>query len=109
MATVIDITSRIKNEKKEIAYDGKTYPVDNSKNACLRVMAILESEAMGLESVDKALEILLGKQAVKDFSGFSFEDYLVPFFAAMAAVRGVSYEEIEKSFRDSGAGAGPLL
>ena len=44
---------------------------------------------------------LLGKEAVKDFDGLSYVDYLVPFFAAMACVQNKSYEEVEQSFRES--------
>lgn len=102
MATVIDITGKIKNEEKFIVYDGKTYKVDDRKNTIVKVFAIIDSATgASVEMIDQVMEILLGKDAVKDFEGFSYNDYLVPFFAAMACVQNKSYEEVESSFRDS--------
>lgn len=100
MATVIDITSKIKNEEKFIVYNGKSYKVDDRKNTMLKVTSILDSaDSTNLDIVDSIMTELLGKEAVKDFSGLSYSDYLVPFFAAMACVQNKSYEEVEESFR----------
>lgn len=102
MATVIDITSKIKNEQKFIMYNGKNYKVDDSKNTIIKVFSIIDdAEGANIEMIDKVLAELLGKDAVKDFEGFSYQDYLVPFFAAMACVQNKSYEEVERSFRES--------
>lgn len=102
MATVIDITGKIKNEEKFIVYNDKSYKVDDRKNTIIQVYSVLDSgEDMSLATVDKVLELLLGKNAVKDFNGFAYEDYLVPFFAAMACVQNKSYEEIASNFRNS--------
>lgn len=102
MATVIDITGKIKNEEKFIVYNGKSYKVDDRKNTIIKVYALLDgSDNANIEMIDKVMEELLGKTAVKDFEGFSYEDYLVPFFAAMACVQNKPYEEIEASFRKS--------
>lgn len=100
MATVIDITNKIKNEEKFIAYNGKTYKVDDRKNTIVQMYAVLDStDGANLEMIEKVMELLLGKEAVKDFNGLNYEDYLVPFFAAMACVQNKSYEEVEASFR----------
>ena len=102
MATVIDITGKIKNEQKFIVYNGKNYKVDDRKNTIIKVFSIIDSaEGASIDMIDKVLAELLGKEAVKDFDGFSYDDYLVPFFAAMACVQNKSYEEIERSFRES--------
>ena len=102
MATVIDITGKIKNEEKFIVYDGKTYKVDDRKNTIVKVFAIIDSATgASVEMIDQVMEIILGKDAVKDFEGFSYDDYLVPFFAAMACVQNKSYEEVESSFRET--------
>lgn len=103
MATIINITDKIKNEEKFIAYNGKTYKVDDSKNTIMRVYALLGKDggSATVESIDAILKELIGKDAVKDFSNFTYEDYLVPFFAAMACVQGKTYEEVERSFRES--------
>lgn len=100
MATVIDITGKIKNEEKFIVYNGKSYKVDDRKNTIVKVYALLESmDNANIEMIDTIMKELLGSEAVKDFEGFAYEDYLVPFFAAMACVQNKSYEEIEASFR----------
>ena len=102
MATVIDITGKIKNEEKFIVYNGKSYKVDDRKNTIIKVYSIIDDAAgANIEMIDKVMEILLGKAAVKDFEGFAYEDYLVPFFAAMACVQNKSYDEVEGSFRKS--------
>ena len=100
MATVIDITGKIKNAEKFIVYSGKSYKVDDRKNTIVKVYALLESlDNANIEMIDTIMKELLGSEAVKDFEGFAYEDYLVPFFAAMACVQNKSYEEIEASFR----------
>ena len=102
MATVIDITGKIKNEEKFIVYNGKSYKVDDSKNTIIEVFATIDkAEGASVEMIDAVLTKLLGKEAVKDFEGFAYDDYLVPFFAAMACVQNKSYDEVEKSFRNS--------
>lgn len=99
MANVIDISSKIKNEQKFIVYNGKSYKVDDRKNTIIKVFAILENtDEASIEMIDKVLEELLGKEAVADFDGFCYSDYLVPFFAAMACVQNKTYEEVEQSF-----------
>lgn len=102
MATVIDITGKIKNEEKFIVYNGKSYKVDDRKNTIIKVFSLIDTaDGASVEMIDDVLGELLGKEAVKDFEGFSYDDYLVPFFAAMACVQNKSYEEVERSFRES--------
>jgi hypothetical protein len=102
MATVIDITSKIKNEEKFIVYNGKSYKVDDRKNTIIEVFSIIDNaDGASVAMIDAVLAKLLGKEAVKDFEGFAYDDYLVPFFAAMACVQNKSYDEVEKSFRNS--------
>ena len=100
MATVIDITGKIKNEEKFIVYNGKSYKVDDRKNTVIEVYSLFDKYENGnMQMIDEVMQRLLGKAAVKDFDGLSYEDYLVPFFAALACVKGKTYEEIEASFR----------
>lgn len=100
MATVIDITGKIKNEEKFIAYNGKNYRVDDRKNTIIKVYALLDAAGdANIEMIDRVMAELLGAEAMKDFDGLSYEDYLVPFFAAMACVQNKTYEEVETSFR----------
>lgn len=101
MATVIDITGKIKNEEKFIVWNSKNYKVDDRKNTILQAYAILNDQEMGIETIDKVMALLIGADAVKDFEDFSYQDYLVPFFAAMACVQNKTYEEIEATFRNA--------
>lgn len=100
MATVIDITGRIKNQPKFIKIGGKTYKVDDRKNTILEIMQIMDKEGSGnIATIDKVLGKLLGGNAKKDFDGYSIADFQTVFIACMAAVQGVSFEECERSFR----------
>lgn len=102
MATVIDITGKIKNEEKFIVYNGKSYKVDDRKNTIVKVYALLDnSDGTNIETIDEIMKLILGKEAVKDFEGFAYDDYLVPFFAVMACVQNKSYDEVANSFRKS--------
>lgn len=102
MSKVIDITSKIKNEEKFILYNGKNYKVDDRKNTIIEVYAILnDAKDAGIDTIDAVMEKLVGKEAIRDFDGFAYEDYLVPFFAAMACVQNKPYEEVEASFRNA--------
>lgn len=101
MATVIDISNKIKNEEKFIKLYDKTYKVDDSKNTVIKVMALMDQDEV--YAMDKAIELILGKDAKKyiDSLNLTLEDYKVPFIAVMACVNNVSYEEMEKRFQDS--------
>jgi hypothetical protein len=100
MATLIDITDKIKNETKFIKYGDKTYKVDDRKNTIIKVYSIIDQAAgADVQMIEQVMKELLGKEAAKDFDGLSFEDYMVPFFAVMACVQSKSYEEVEASFR----------
>lgn len=102
MATLIDITGKIKNEEKFIKYGDKTYKVDDRKNTMLKIHAIMNERQTGdLNDIEKIMELLIGKDAVKDFNDLRYEDYLVPFYAAMACVQNKTYEEVENSFRNA--------
>lgn len=102
MATYIDITGKIKNEKKFIKFGGKTFKVDDRKNTILQVYALINENAdASPEMIDKVIELTLGREALKAFNNLSFGDYLIPFFAVMACVQNKTYEEVEASFRKS--------
>lgn len=101
MAKIIDITSRIKDEKKAVTFNGKEYPVNDSKNAVLEVMGLMDGDDVDPATIDKAMRIFYGDEAVADFEGLSFSNYMIPFIAALALATGKDYEELEASFRNS--------
>lgn len=102
MATYIDITSKIKRDEKFVTLFDKNYKVDNSKNTVTQVMAMFESDGSGMEQMERALEMLLGKEAKADIDALNLDmdDYKVPFIAVMAAVSGKTYEQAESDFRN---------
>lgn len=102
MATLIDITGKLKYEQKFIKLGDKSYKVDDSKNTVTKVMALFNGGGSELEQMEKALSLLLGKEAFKDIEAMnlSMEDYKVPFIAVMACVTGKTYEQAEADFRD---------
>lgn len=102
MAKIIDITDKIKNEKKQVKFFEKVYDVDDSKNTVTEAMAVFEDENMNDRNrVDAVMSLLIGEEAVNDFSKLPYEDYRVAFFAVMALATGQSYEDTENSFRST--------
>ena len=81
--------------------NSKNYKVDDRKNTILQVYALLDENKMGVETIDKVMSLILGDEAVKDFENLAYQDYLVPFFAAMACIQNKTYEDIEATFRNS--------
>jgi len=100
MATIIDISNKIKNEQKFIKLGDKNYKVDDSKNTVIRALDLINKED-GVSSQDKALELLLGKTAHKEIEAMNLnlEDYKVVFIAVMACINGDTYEKTEERFR----------
>lgn len=97
----IDITTKLRNETKEIRMGDKVYPVNDKKNNVYRVMQLLSDNGATPEIIDKALVLLVGEEATAEFSELSFVDFLVPFIAVMALVTDTSYEETEANFHGS--------
>ncbi|BFH16502.1 hypothetical protein J6TS7_31070 [Paenibacillus dendritiformis] len=99
MAKTIDITSRLTNERPVLKLgEGKEYPIDNRKNTVLAIQA--KMDAGDGSNMDEVLEMMLGKEAVKEIneSDISFADYQVIFIAALAGAMNQDYEVIEARF-----------
>ena len=102
MATVINITDKLKNEEKFLVIGDKRYKVNDSKNTVTAVFAALESKnEKDIGIIDEALKLLLGAEAFREIDEMNlpFNDYQAVFIGAMACVSGKSYEETEASFR----------
>lgn len=103
--SMIDISTKLTNDKPKIKIsEDKVYTVNNSKNAVLIVnQKMSKANKNEFELIDEALEILLGKEAVKDIEkmDISVSNYKTIFIAVMAAVSGESYEETEARFQSS--------
>ena len=105
MSKVIDISSKLTNEKPVIKLsEDKIYTVNNSKNAVLISNQMMSQKGKNeVEMMDDALKILLGEKAFKEIEKMDmpFSDYKVLFIAVMAAMSGEEYEETAARFQSS--------
>lgn len=102
MATVLDITGKLKNEEKSIKLGDHVFRVDDTKNTMMEVMALFEqSQSNDIAAIDAVIEKLLGKKASAEIDKMNlrFEDYKVIFIALMACVSNETYEEAESRFQ----------
>lgn len=103
MAKVIDITSKLTNERPKLKVsDELEFEIDNRKNTVLAVEKIINAEDINsIEVIDKALEHFIGKDAVKQINelDLSFQGYQVIFTAVMAGALGEDYETVEERFQ----------
>lgn len=94
----LDISSKLGHEKQEITIaEGKTYEVDCSAISMLKAEELFKKgEAL------KAIELLLGKKALKDIEEMKLtvKELQVIVIAAAAQVNEVSYDEMEKRFQN---------
>lgn len=103
MATVINITNKIKREPKFMVYGDKSYPVNGSKNTVIEVIGLINNpEIDDVTRLDMALDLLIGKKARKEFDAMDLDldDYRAVMTGALAAASGQSQAEFEDSFRD---------
>lgn len=109
MATVLDITSKLQKEEKVLKIGEQEFHIDDTKNAVMKAMAAIESTeeggTAGFSAIDKALEILIGKEGVEKLDGMdlNFKGYQNVFIAVMSLASGTSYEEAEQRFQNAGA------
>ncbi|MBQ0037756.1 MAG: hypothetical protein KBS74_03695 [Clostridiales bacterium] len=102
MATVINITNKIKNEEKFLVVGENKYRVDDRKNTVTEVMALFDDASKGdFERMDEALRLLIGGEAFAEVEEMNLPltDYQAIFIGAMACVNGKTYEETEATFR----------
>lgn len=99
MATVIDISNKIKNEEKFITYNGKNYKVNDTKNNVLEAMELIDKSS-GARVMEELVEKMLGKKALKEIEdlNLNMDDYKVIYIAIMACISGETYEKAEERF-----------
>ena len=93
----LDISSKLGHEKQEITIaEGKTYEVN-----CGAIAMLKTEECFKNGEILKAIEILLGKKAIKDIEemNLTVKEMKVIIVAAAAQVNEISYEEMEKRFQ----------
>lgn len=96
--TVINITDRISLDKPRIQIGEETYEVNDTMECVLKFQELASSE----DSMKMALELALGKQALKklDFDKMRVTNYKVLITAVMAAMQGMTFEEADARFQD---------
>lgn len=98
MSKVISITDKLSSEKPALEFNGKIYPVDDSIET---VFKFEEKLGTGTKGMLEAIELTLGKQAVKELgvTKMSTENFKILVIAIMAAIQGITYEEADARFR----------
>lgn len=103
MGKTIDISSKLTNARPTLKLsEDKVYEIDNSKNTVLIMnQKMEESDLNDPKAIDEILELLLGKQAVKDINKLNppMPDLIVIFLGVMAGALGEEYDVVERRFR----------
>lgn len=98
----IDISSKLSHEPQTITIaEGKTYEVDCGAETMLKAQDLFKKDD-SLDGFFKAIELLLGKEALEEIKGMKVKvaDLKVIIIAIMAQVNEISYEEMEKRFQN---------
>ena len=98
----IDISSKLSHEPQTITIaEGKTYEVDCGAETMLKAQDLFKKDD-SLDGFFKAIELLLGKEALEEIKGMKVKvaDLKVIIIAIMAQVNEITYEEMEKRFQN---------
>ena len=98
----IDISSKLSHEPQTITIaEGKTYEVDCGAETMLKAQDLFKKDD-SLDGLFKAIELLLGKEALAEIKGMKVKvaDLKVIIIAIMAQVNEITYEEMEKRFQN---------
>ena len=98
----IDISSKLSHEPQTITIaEGKTYEVDCGAETMLKAQYLFKKDD-SLDGLFKAIELLLGKEALEEIKGMKVKvaDLKVIIIAIMAQVNEITYEEMEKRFQN---------
>ena len=98
MAKIINISDKLSLDKPVIQVGEKTYVVNDSLET---VMKFEESYGDGdTQSMMECMKVALGEDAYNEmnFGQMSFKNIQVWFFAVMAAMQDMTYEEVEARF-----------
>lgn len=99
MAKIINISDKLSLEKPVIQVGDKSYVVNDSLET---VMKFEEQYGDGdIQGMLECMKVALGNKAYTEmkFEKMSFKNIQVWFFAVMAAMQDVDYEDIEARFR----------
>ena len=101
MAKHFDLSNVLNNEKPTIKIGEKTFTVNDEKSNVLILNSKLEKEDNSIESIDVAIEQLLGKAAVKELNSLSLSisAYKEIFYTLIACVNDEEISEVKKRFQ----------
>ncbi len=101
MAKHFDLSNVLNNEKPTIKIGEKTFTVNDEKSNVLILNSKLEKEDNSIESIDVAIEQLLGKTAVKELNSLSLSisAYKEIFYTLIACVNDEEISEVKKRFQ----------
>ena len=99
MAKIINISDKLSMEKPIIQLGDKTYPVNDSLETVMKFEEVYD-DGGDIQSMLECMKVALGAKACAEvkFEKMSFSNIQVWFFAVMAAMQGVTYEEVESRF-----------
>lgn len=103
MAKIINISDKLSNEKPCIQVGDNTYTVNDSLETVMKFEEMYGSgDSQGML---ECMKIALGSSAYKElkFEKMSFSNIQVWFIAIMAAMQGMSYDEVENRFHQFNA------
>ena len=105
MAKIINISDKLSLGKPTIKVHEKEYPVNDSLETVLKFE---EQYGEGdIQGMLECMKVALGEGAYDeiDFAHMSFKNIQVWFFAVMAAMQDMDYEEVESRFHESNTAA----
>ena len=99
MAKIINISDKLSLDKPVIQVGDKSYEVNDSLETVLKFEEMFgDGDTQGML---ECMKLALGAKAYKElgFEKSSFKNVQVWFFAVMAAMQDMTYEEVEARFR----------
>ncbi len=102
--SVIDISSKLGKEKPTLRLsEDKVYEVDTSADNYLIVEEKMKNKEFSISTMYEMIEALLGSEALKEIKEMklTIQDLTNIVIGLSAAVSEVSFEEMEKRFRDT--------
>lgn len=101
MAKHFDLSNILNDERPTIKIGDKTYTVNDEKSNVLILNSKLDNEENSLDSIDVAIEQLLGKTAVKELNdlSLSMSAYKEIFYTLIACVNDEEISEVKKRFQ----------
>lgn len=101
MAKHFDLSKILNDERPTIKIGDKTYTVNDEKSNVLILNSKLDNEENSLDSIDVAIEQLLGKTAVKELNdlSLSMSAYKEIFYTLIACVNDEEINEVKKRFQ----------